>query len=223
MENALEDYVSDMKDVPSGAFARHAAPVEREPNKRLILLRHGDPESRAALKEQVRHTRDQLYQAYPDLDIDAVLYSPMRRTVRTAGEFYRLHTAELDGEIKGLVLPFERQKWLKDDSGTKIGYDGLLKRVQELDDDWDTVLLVTHSTTGPLLAKALKTQADDMQLASAMFDYASVMVIDLPVKSWEKAGSEPAILALTIAQPEKPDPGRAAATETAPEDIISPD
>ncbi len=220
MESAL-DYATDMKDVPSGAFARHAAPVER--GKRLILIRHGDPENNMALKEQVRHAREQLYQAYPDLHIDAVLYSPVKRTVRTAGEFYRLHTDDLDDEIRGLVLPFQKQKWLKDDSGTKIGYEGLLNNVRELDNDWSTVVLVTHSTTGPLLAKALKTQADDMQLASAMFDYASVMVIDLPINEWEKAGSQPAILALTIAQPEKPDPGRAAATETAPEDLISPD
>lgn len=223
MENALEDYAADMKDVPSGIFARHAAPVERGQTKRLILIRHGDPENNTALKEQVRHAREQLYQAYPDLQIDAVLYSPVKRTVRTAGEFYRLHTDDLDGEIKGLVLPFQKQKWLKDDSGTKIGYDGLRDSVRELDNDWSTVVLVTHSTTGPLLAKALKTQADDMQLASAMFDYASVMVIDLPIDDWEKAGNEPAILALTIAQPQKPDPGRVAATETAPEDLISPE
>lgn len=208
-----------LADSAAGIFSgESSSTADRAEYKRLILMRHGDPDNNGELKEQVRHAREQLFLAYPDMKIDALLYSPVKRTVRTAGEFYALHVSAQD-RGHGQVLPFRRQDWLEDDSGGKIGYEGLLDHVRGLNNGWNTVLLVTHSTTGPLIARALNTDADDMQIVSSMFDYASVMVLDLPVSDWKRAGEAPAILAKSIGQPPAANGSHAAApAEAAPDD-----
>ncbi|MCB1591007.1 MAG: histidine phosphatase family protein [Alphaproteobacteria bacterium] len=183
-------------------FGRFAQGNESENHKRLIILRHGHPEDLYALKQQVSHAREQLFENCPGMKIDAILYSPIKRTVRTAGEFYRLHIDE-ESKRMGLILPFQKQEWLTEKAGANLGYDGLLKEIQRLNNDWNTVLLVTHSTTGPHIARALQTDSSDIEIVSSMFELASIMVLDIPADDWAQAGQKPAHLAMTIAQPEE--------------------
>ena len=169
--------------------------------KRLIIMRHGNGDNQEQLEAQVAHSTSELLKAFPDLDIDAVLYSPVDRTARTADEFYKdmFGVAE---QLQPFPVPFEEQDWLEEHSSGKIGYDGLRQEVKKLDDNWNTVCLVTHSTVGAPLAKALKVQAPDMDLAFTMSDYASVLVLDIPVEHWKDVGSEHAQIAKVINQAE---------------------
>ncbi|MBK9585895.1 MAG: histidine phosphatase family protein [Alphaproteobacteria bacterium] len=168
--------------------------------KRLILMRHGNPDSREELGNQVAHSLAELFAAYPDQKFDAVLYSPVKRTVMTAAAVYNQHVDKAQVERPGFAFPFEKQPWLKDNAGAELGYEGLLDKVRELDDSWNTVLLVTHSTVAPLLAKVLKAPATDKELVFTMSDYASVLVLDIQSDSWADAGLTPARISKVISQ-----------------------
>lgn len=220
------EYGIDASKAASQVFAQNAPAEEgRAKGKRLILMRHGDPDNDAALMQQVSYSRQALLDAIPDLKIDSVLFSPVKRTVRTAGEFYKLH-ANGRANGHGLAFPFERQEWLADDSGGKIGYEGLLQKVQELNNDWTTVLMITHSTTAPLIAKSLRTDADDMTIVTSLFDYASILVLDMPVQDWAHAGKMPTSLSFKISPSTTADKGRDAAAGAigadGPPDVIAP-
>lgn len=166
------------------------------------MMRHGNPDDRDALRAQVAHSLAELFAAYPDLKIDAVLFSPVKRTVMTAAELYNQHVDKSAVETPGFAFPFQKQDWLKDTAGAEIGYDGLLGKVRELDDSWNTVLLITHSTTASPLAKAMKSPASDMELVFTMSDYASVLVLDLASDHWTDAGKAPTQIGKVISQKE---------------------
>ncbi len=191
------DHTSGISDRAAGAFA---AVPQQGPVKRLILMRHGHPEKPEDLRAEVGHSFQELQGAFPGLIIDAMLYSPFKRTVRTAGECYRVYTADKDFKKPGLALPFIRQGWLGENAGAKLGYSGLLQNARELDDSWNTVLLVTHSTVAPLLAKVLKAPATDKELVFTMSDYASVLVLDIPSDRWSDAGLTPSRISKVILQ-----------------------
>jgi len=210
------DDTTGISQSAAGAFA----PVKHAPEsrgKRLIMMRHGNPDDRGAMHEQVAHSLAQLFAAYPDLKLDAVLYSPVKRTVMTAAEVYNQHVDKSAVNTPGFAFPFQKQPWLKDTAGAEIGYDGLLGKVRELDDSWQTVLLITHSTTASPLAKALKSPASDMELVFTMSDYASVLVLDLPSDQWADAGIIPARIGKVISQKETLN---AAQLTTATEDFL---
>ena len=194
--------VKDSTTLLGGEFAdSHDSSNGAEKFKRLIIMRHGNGDNQEQLEAQVAHSTDQLLRAFPDLDIHAILYSPVERTVRTANEFY----TDMYGGIEDLnatAVPFEQTDWLEEQSAGKIGYDGLRAEVEHLNNDWDTVCLVTHSTVGAPLAKALKVQAPDMDLAFTMSDYASVLVLDIPVDNWQDVSSANAQIAKVINQAE---------------------
>ncbi|MCB9977337.1 MAG: hypothetical protein H6858_07050 [Rhodospirillales bacterium] len=193
------DPTSIISETAGSAFAQ----PEPEPGqrKRLIMMRHGDLKNIDDLKAQVRHSLQELFLAYPDLAIDAVLYSPLKRTVRTAAELYNLHVDKSAVQRPGFAFPFQKQDWLSEDAFSILEYDGLREKVRELDESWNTVLLITHSTTAPPLAKALQAQATDMQLVFTMSDFASVLVLDLPSDNWKDAGTEPSEIAKVIRRP----------------------
>lgn len=153
-------------------------------SKRLILMRHGDETQPEILKQQVQASLASLLEAYPDLKIDAVMYSPATRTKKTT-------EALLESLKENSITPnqISQTDWLAEDTAPQIGLNGFREKTSNLDENLQTVFMVTHSTSGPLLAHAINTQADEWTLAFGLCSYAGIMVLNIQSENWKSIDS----------------------------------
>lgn len=170
--------------------------------KRLIIMRHGHEMNHSLLESQVNHSAQEYFKYFPASDFDAILHSPTQRTTDTAQSVYNFLDTRNSQTEDEKNIHMQEALWLSDDKEYNMNLDEMGHCIQMLDDEWDTVCLVTHSTKTDKIAKAVSTQANDDEIRYVTGDYACMLVLDLPVKSWTKAPNAKTNIALAIGQKE---------------------
>ena len=178
-------------------FFKNAFGLNEEPEqscKRLIVMRHGNEMDHAKLRQQVGHSAAEYNRVFPDLPIEAIFHSPIKRTEDTANAL----SESMSPEDSTPPL-MEKQEWLKDDAQKTFSDDDFIACIQGLNDDLNTVCLVTHATTGPAIIKQI-SDVDRNEVLFTVCDHAGMLVLDIPSDTWKDAGVKQAEIALGINQ-----------------------
>lgn len=130
----------------------------------VVLVRHAEKVDASAdpLLSEAGETRARvLANVLADADLDLVLTSPLQRTRMTAALSAAAHAKTPE------AIGF--------DGGTPAHVAAVVARIRAVDDD-DVVLVVGHSNTIPLIARALGYGAADMP--DCEYDRLTVLVIE---------------------------------------------
>lgn len=150
--------------------------------KRLVIVRHGNDSDQDLLDRQVQYAISTLQNVLPGIEPDAIFYSDIERAKRTASSV-RLALANEGNQQPS--IPFIESDWLREEAGGNLGFKGLQKKLRSLEEGLNNVFLVTHSTTGLVIARALKANSDNMSINAVFANYVGILVLDIPVESWK--------------------------------------
>lgn len=188
-----------------------------EPNftgKRLIIMRHGNKDSRPMAAHQAIDIASQLHEAGID-HVDAINHSPIGRAERTAQYLHQAFSPELSqhftsksGNEPARAAPIlEVSEELHNAAG--LYEDRQFDYLRGLDDGIETIILVAHAENIDTIEKALGygMEADNapedvmdpklMDLNYATHGY--TVMYDLDIQSWAELTPDPVLVKRTNA------------------------